>query len=302
MNPASERLRSLIHTMREAYRKGDNAMEAARRMDGRFANDTTTTLIAYDLQAGSYVDHARRNPDSSNRWGRQLAELIAPYIQPGDRILEVGCGEATTLCAVLRNLAVETGASFGFDVSWSRCHVGNQWLEENGRPDTRLFVADLFSIPLADNSIDVVYTSHSIEPNGGREREAIHEIMRIARRAVVLVEPIYELAPAEARQRMQSHGYVRNLKETAESLGGRITDYRLLGHCANPLNPSGCVVVEKAAQARPTAPMWQCPLTGAPMTETGEIYHVEECGVAYPVLRRIPMLRPEHAIIASKIA
>ncbi len=277
-------------------------MEAARVDNDRCDNDISATLIAYDLQAGTYVDHANRNADSNNQWGRQLAELIAPFIQSGDSILEVGCGEATTLCGVLRNLSVKSLVSFGFDISWSRCHVGNQWLCQNGQPDTHLFVADLFSIPLADNSIDVVYTSHSIEPNGGRERDAIQEIMRIARKAVVLVEPIYELASAEAQKRMLSHGYVRNLKETAESLGGRVTDYRLLDHCANPLNPSGCVVIEKDPQTRSSSPVWQCPMTGAPMSEANDLYHVKECGVVYPILRQIPMLRPEHAIIASKIS
>lgn len=288
--------------MRNAYENGGNAMEAARAEDGRSVNDTNATLIAYDLQAGTYVDNARRNINFNNIWGRQLAELITPHIHNGNSLLEVGCGEATTLSGVLRNLAVETVGSFGFDISWSRCHVGSQWLRENGQPDPCLFVADLFSIPLADNSIDVVYTSHSIEPNGGREREAILEILRVARKAVVLVEPIYELSPADAQQRMQSHGYVRNLKETAETLGGRITDYRLLDHCSNPLNPSGCVVIEKNPQAQYSAPVWQCPLTGAPMTEANDLYHVLECGVVYPILRQIPMLRPEHAIIASKIS
>jgi SAM-dependent methyltransferase len=288
--------------MRDAYEKGDNAMDAARQLNGKSENDTTTTLIAYDLQSGSYVAHASRNAVSNNQWGRQLAELIAPFIQSGDSVLEVGCGEATTLCGVLRNLAVGSVTSYGFDVSWSRCHIGNQWLRQNGQPDTHLFVADLFSIPLADNSIDVVYTSHSIEPNGGRERDAIQEIMRIARKAVVLVEPIYELASAEAQKRMLSHGYVRNLKETAESLGGRVTDCHLLDHCANPLNPSGCVVIKKDPQTRSSSPVWQCPMTGAPMSEANDLYHVKECGVVYPILRQIPMLRPEHAIIASKIS
>lgn len=48
-----------------------------------------------------------------------------------------------------------------------------------------------------------------------REEEAIRELMRVARRAVVLVEPIYELANSEAQARMHTHGYVRGLKETA---------------------------------------------------------------------------------------
>lgn len=67
-------------------------------------------------------------------------------------------------------------------------------------------MADLFDIPLKDASVDVVYTSHSHEPNGGLEEDAIRELMRIARRAVILVEPIYELANSEAQSRMRTHG------------------------------------------------------------------------------------------------
>jgi len=109
-------------------------------------------------------------------------------------------------------------------------------------------VADLFHIPAEDDSVDAIYTSHSIEPNWGREEEALKELLRVARRAVVLVEPIYELATPDAQARMAHHGYVRGLQATAETLDCIIDEYRLLGPLGrvNPLNPSGVIVMKKA--------------------------------------------------------
>jgi hypothetical protein len=77
--------------------------------------------------------------------------------------------------------------------------VAEKWASENDI-DARIFVGDLFRIPSADNSIDVTYTSHYVEPNGGREVPAIKELLRVARKEVILVEPINELAPEEAKK------------------------------------------------------------------------------------------------------
>ena len=234
----------LMLGMRAAYARGKNAMEYARQEASSLGNSPVSTLIAYDLQAGAYIAGARANPQGRVRWCGQLAHILDPYITEQGSILEVGCGEATTLAGVLKHLSNTPKHAFGFDISWSRCAHGLTWLAENAA-SADLFVADLFEIPLEDSSVDVVYTSHSLEPNGGREEAAIKELMRVARRAVVLVEPVYELAGAEAQARMMKHGYVRGLKETAERLGATVRDYRLLDYCGNPLNPSGLVFIEK---------------------------------------------------------
>lgn len=191
----------------------------------------------------------------------------------------------------------------GFDISWSRVNVGRQWLREQS-VEGHLFVADLFNIPLAENSIDLVYSCHSLEPNGGREKEAIRECLRVARNAVVLVEPSYELANAEARERMERHGYVKGLRQAAESLGARIAAFQLLKEIGNPLNPSGVLVLEKEGGTRlaPTAvPQWRCPISSAPLCDCGDVFAAPEVGLVYPVVREIPMLRGEHAIVASKL-
>jgi len=295
----------IIVGMRTAYASGENAMAWARANCTHNNNTIDTTLIAYDLQAGSYVAGARRNSQYRLKWCGQLAELLRPYIEPGDRILEVGVGEATTLTGVTQLIQRQDVYAFGFDVSWSRIKVAKQWATEKSVV-ANLFVGDLFRIPMADESIDVVYSAHSLEPNGGREKEAIAELLRVARKAVVLVEPIYELASAEAQQRMAAHGYVRGLKQVAEQLGVRVAEYGLLPISDNPLNPSGVVVLTKPrseSEKNKSAgiELWQCPLTATGMVNLEDIFFAEQVGIAYPVLRGIPLLRAEHAVVASKI-
>ena len=235
-----------------------------------------------------------------------MAELLKPYIVAGDQILEVGVGEATTLAGVMKAINYQDISAYGFDLSWSRISAAKKWAEEN-LVTPHLFVGDIFHIPLADNSMDVVYTSHSLEPNGGKEEIAIKELLRIARKAVVLVEPCYELASDKAKQRMREHGYVRGLKATAEALGINVVDHRLLDVCDNPLNPLGVITLIKPSVLVTGGSEllyrgWQCPLTGMPLMDKGDYFYADSVGIAYPVLQGVPLLRPEHAVIASKLS
>lgn len=303
MKTNTEKIRHLVQGMRQAYSQGENAMAWARANSECSDNAIDAALIAYDLQAGSYVAHARQNQEYRKRWCGQLAGLIRPWVEASDRILEVGVGEATTLSGVVSELPELALRPYGFDISWSRINAGRAWASENDLA-LQLFVADLFHIPMADDAVDVVYTSHSLEPNGGRETAAIKECLRVARKAVVLVEPVFELAPEAAQARMTSHGYVKNLKSTAESLGAKVVKYGLLDVCANPLNPSGVVLLAKDnARPRPMddATVWQCPISGARLADAGDLYFASDVGIAYPVMRGIPLLRPEHAVIASAL-
>lgn len=292
-------LRQLLEGMRAAFQHGDNAMEYARGLLDRNDNPTIATLIAYDLQAGGYIKLAKTDPEGRKLWESQVANLLIPHLkEPGSSVLEVGVGEATTLAGVLSRLPQRKVSALGFDISWSRCAYGRGWLGQMGQ-GAELFVADLFRIPLADDSIDVVYTSHSLEPNGGRELDAIRELLRVARRSVVLVEPIYELASVDAQARMRSHGYVRNLKEIAESLGCEVRDYRLLDYSINPLNPSGVIQLVKSDMHGASRLMWRCPLTHAPLDRQGEAFVAQETGLVYPILDGIPLLCRDNAVLAS---
>lgn len=304
---------NLIIGMRDAHAKGENAMAFARAVLAEYPgwsgqNHRIATLVSYDLQAGTYVEAVRRNPDFKKIWCKQLASLIAPVLPLNGTLLEVGVGEATTLSGVLDELEGRVIKALGFDMSWSRIKVANEWLNEKSR-QSELFVGELFNIPLADNSIDVVYSSHSLEPNGGHEEQLLAECLRVARESVILVEPIYELASKNAQERMRHHGYVRGLRAAAEKLDCRICDYRLLESVVNPLNPTGVLSISKnryqsdadEAVKHSDHVVWRCPLTSRPLIKHSEYFVSQGTGIVYPILNGVPLLRPEHAVVASLI-
>jgi len=203
--------------------------------------------ISYDLQAGSYIAAMEKGAMAKHKkeYSREIARTILALCKPAS-VLEAGVGEATTLSGVLENMGNEI-CGYGFDLSWSRIAYAMKWLHGKGIVNTVLCSGDLFNIPFLDNSIDVVYTSHSIEPNGGHEEPILRELYRVARKFLILLEPGYELAGDEARQRMDYHGYCKNLKEISESLGYDVSEHGLFSYTSNPLNPTALTIILKTA-------------------------------------------------------
>ena len=119
----SNQLKDYILEVCDAYNRGANAMEIARRLSGNVGNSTTLTLLAYDLQAGTYIANARADPTFRKKWCEQIASVLDPMLAIGDTFLEVGVGEATTLSGVLESLTNKSNRALGFDFSWSRPSV-----------------------------------------------------------------------------------------------------------------------------------------------------------------------------------
>jgi hypothetical protein len=190
---------ALTRKLRELYARGENLAAYLRSLEGATSNTVEDVMLSYDFQAGSYVAAHEKNPGYLEGYTRAMAEVLRK-LGSFRTVLEVGVGEATTLSLLAEKLPPEI-EWLGFDISWSRVKVGQRFIQKRGVPrgPCRLFCADLFHIPLADHCVDLVYTSHALEPNGGRESEAIQELLRVATRWVVLLEPAYDLASLAAR-------------------------------------------------------------------------------------------------------
>jgi ubiquinone/menaquinone biosynthesis C-methylase UbiE/uncharacterized protein YbaR (Trm112 family) len=286
--------------LKALYEQGTN-ISAYMRQERRVERNTSEIIeTAYELQTGSYIaamdDPARSK--HQKEYTAEIARTIRSLCDPRS-ILEAGVGEATTLSGVLAHLGVAVN-SYGFDLSWSRIAFAKRWLRRQGIADTTLCTGDLFHLPFADQSIDVVYTSHSIEPNGGNEEPILRELYRVAREFLILLEPGYELANDEAQRRMETHGYCRNLPGIAASLGYNVLEHRLFPFTANPLNPTALTVIRKVEGRATTSHVLACPKFGTPLQAIGGMLFSPEALVVYPIVGGIPCLRIENGIFASK--
>jgi ubiquinone/menaquinone biosynthesis C-methylase UbiE len=198
---------------------------------------------SYDAQAGTYMA-ALSDPAIASlkrEVGKKLASVISSH-KPAS-LLDAGVGEATTLVPLLLSMKIRPACVAGFDVSLPRVDIARGYLRDNSLP-AMLYQASLEATSVADDSFDVVTTFHAIEPNHGRERDILAELLRITRKALVIVEPSFELAHASARARMDRLGYVRGLPDTLGELGASftVTPWELN---VNPENPAALIVAEK---------------------------------------------------------
>ena len=257
---------ALTRRIADLYARGENMLLHLRDLDGgrdpAQSNSVEDIMISYDFQAGSYIQSYERDPAYLDRY---TAELHAVLRQLGSygTLLEAGCGEATTLSVLAPQLSGRPALA-GFDIAWSRVKLGQN-----------------FAL--------------------GREREAILELARVARKWLVLLEPAHDLAGAEARRRMESHGYVRHLAETIRGLDMTLVEHTLFPVSANPLNPTGLYLVRIGSPSdNATAFRFQCPVSGTPLEAGSDAYYSPESFLAYPILGGVPCLLESNAILATK--
>lgn len=289
--------------LKAAYERGENISALLRKSFGSLINTEDLIEISYDLQAGSYIRAMQDQAHAAyvDDYAREIARLLHQYGTPIS-LLEAGVGEATTLARVLPSYGLKEIEAHGFDLCWSRIHRAREWLAQEGLPEVSLCTGSLRRIPYASNSFDVVYTSHSIEPNGGFEPEILAELYRVASRYLILLEPAYELASSDAQTRMAKHGYCRDLPGHAERLGLKVISYELFPFIRNPLNPTGLIVIEKDPSKSTARPRFECPKYRTPLVQHDQFYYSPDAFCVYPVLAGIPCLRLENSIVASLFA
>jgi len=281
------------------YERGGNIMQYLRGLDGQSQNDVQDILLSYDLQSGVYIERFLKNREFKEQYGKKLAGVL-DSLGAHHSILEAGTGEGIMLHLVAKYLQNQPEHWMGFDISWSRLKYAKHLLKTYNQEFISLFTANLFAVPLADNAIDVVFTSHAIEPNGGKEKEALQALYRVASKYLVLLEPDYALADETGKKRMKDHGFIGSLAEAAQDLGYNIVTHEPFGLSSNPQNPTGLLIIKKEPVQTAPPPAWVCPITEENLKsiEPGFLGS-DNGGFVYPVLSGIPCLLAENAILAT---
>jgi uncharacterized protein YbaR (Trm112 family) len=291
---------ALIGKIKQLYERGENVLEFLKQESGGL-NDAESIMISYDFQAGSYTRLAEQNAGYVDDYTDAIVRVFAD-LPDFASIMEVGVGEATLMNPLMAKLDPRNRAEkYGFDISWSRVRYAKQNSDQAGHA-INLFMANLFEIPLPDNAIDIVYTSHSLEPNGGREKEALRELCRVANKYVVLLEPDFQNASVQGKERMTRHGYVRDLAGHAEALGFQVVVSRPFDVYINTLNPTGLTVIAKREPSNDIAASFICPVTKTALNRYDNVYFSKESGLMYPIIDGIPCLLDSAAILGMHFA
>lgn len=294
---------TILNRLQKMYEEDVNIIQYLNDLDKKENNSVEDIMISYDFQAGSYVEHYFADNEFVETYTDKLAEVIENLNAGTNSIFECGVGEATTLVPLINKLKGNYSFIGGNDISWSRVATAKKFAQQYCRLPVNLVVGNLFELPLADNSVDIVYTSHSLEPNGGHEKELLEELYRVTKKYLILLEPAYELASDEAKERMKKHGYVIGLYDIAKKLGYEIEKYELLGITSNPLNPTGLMIIKKKQDSlgKMNACCYYCPITKTRLDVIGNAFFSKQALLAYPILNGVPCLVRESAVVATKM-
>jgi len=265
-------------------------------------------MVAYDLQAGSYVERIEKEPVIAEQHKASAAAFATLFDDLGvTSLLDAGTGEATMLASILAQMRKPPAHVQGFDISFSRLLVGRNWLAGQGFPAARLFAGSLTQVPVLADAFDTVVTNHALEPNRGREKEIVAELYRVCRRYLILREPSWELGDEATRQHIEAHRYIRGLPEVMAELGLDVIEHRRFEGDVNAANRSALTIVRKrdadigrdAPAGFPAIP-YASPVGKGALTFTGEAYYSAEDALIFPVISGIPCLLAENGVFSTR--
>lgn len=279
-----------------------------RLSDGRKLLTTSVDeMISYDIRAGVDSEEFEKNPEFTISVSNKIAEYINSLGLTDFSVMECGCGEGTKIINLLNVLEHGVSWAFGIDISWSRIKYAiNNYKKFGEKKELCHFcVADMFSLPFEDESIDIVYTMQGIYAMGGSEKRVVKELLRVASQYLILIEPSYELASEDARSRMVRLNYVKGLKYVVEELGYKILKFEPFGVDSNPKNPAAVIIVEKnfnKSRKKNSADVQLCdPITHDRLELVKNVYFSIGSKLSYPVIDGIPCLTPDNAIVTTKL-
>jgi ubiquinone/menaquinone biosynthesis C-methylase UbiE len=294
---------------KKAYAAKKNISKLLRDKKKLDYNNSEIVEIVYDLQAGSYIEYAVKNFNSIDSYSSQLAKILDDYVSSKKSILDIGTGELTTLSFVIKKLKIKPKNIYAFDISWSRIFKGLNFAKKNMGNDflnLKYFVGDIKEIPLQNKSIDITTSSHALEPNGGNLYQLMLEIFRITKDKLILFEPSYEINSKKGKKRMDKLGYIKNMDGIIKELNGKFLDKIIIKNPVNPLNPTVCFVISPPNSTNVMTRknsnkknIFSVPGTNFNVNKKDNFYYSNDMGLCFPIIKSIPILKSNAAILAS---
>jgi ubiquinone/menaquinone biosynthesis C-methylase UbiE len=149
---------------------------------------TEQTSVQRGTQAGAPRAYAQRDNAAfegqlAARTVTHDAAFLLPYLHPGMELLDVGCGPGSITVGLAE--AVAPGSVVGVDLQAAQVEQARALAAKRGVNNIRFEAADIFQLPFADASFDVVFANavlmHLPDPVA-----ALRELRRVLRPAGII--------------------------------------------------------------------------------------------------------------------
>lgn len=283
--------KNFINNVINKYKKGKNISLYLKK---KIPDLETKIEISYDLQSGSYNQIVKKNKKKYINLANEITSVIFENFKNFNSFLDCGCGELSFSKIILNTLKKKITNYYGFDISLKRIQTGIKNYNWN-LTKNKLFVAKLDQIPLPNNSIDIVFTNHAIEPNRGNEIKILKELLRVARFGLVLNEPYYPSSNIFQKKRMDKMNYAKICVSTIKKLGFRYKILELENHisCDNKTK----LIIFFKNKSNPVKFNLVDPKFKSVLSYKKTYLYSNETKYIFPIIDKIPILIDEKKIL-----
>jgi ubiquinone/menaquinone biosynthesis C-methylase UbiE len=239
------------------------------------------TRMSYNLQSGTYLKNFKKN-------FLMLKKVYNPFIEELKKIninsiLDFGIGELTVLNYIRRKLKKNI-IYFGCDLSFNRMFLGKKYFKKK----INLFCNSDYRLPFRDNSIDVIMTTHALETNDFHIKKFVNEFYRVSRKAVIMLEPHYEIADKLSKLRMNKFRYLRNIEKNIKKLKLKYSIVRQKYHVREK-NPASIFIIKKNLKKKRNSKKIKYinPYTKDALKRMGDFYYDYKNKYLFPTVNNI---------------
>jgi len=290
--------------LRRQYSDGVNIIEYLTHKYSDILSREDIISISYSLQSGSYTKQYSKKRHTIEYISSVFGDIINNDFTESRSILDCGCGEYSTTIDIFSKLLFVDNF-YVFDISLSRLLAGSSFcnnlvteanISNIDCSSIKASVSRLDQIPFNDNSVDILITSHVIEPNRGSEKKIIKELLRVAKHGVILHEPDYENSSKQQKERMDRHGYAVNIRGHIQDLGYNFDVINIDKHY-NPNNTASFTIIKKESNNTCDEIVYVDPISKSKLVEKNNFLFSEKRGVLFPIYNRIPILVESQSIL-----
>jgi SAM-dependent methyltransferase len=122
--------------------------------------------------------HARRTAERN-------AAFLLPFLKPGMKLLDAGCGPGSISLGLAERVAGEAGEVVGIDISPESIEAARAIADERGVTNARFETADVYALPFEDATFDAAF-SHAMLQHLADPLAALSEIRRVLKPNAVI--------------------------------------------------------------------------------------------------------------------